>query len=100
MKCAARLLLWARSVRQDVHALYLAARDPRVPWYVKAIAIGVVLSVAGSRVIKTMLFGVSDLDLRVFGAACLILTAATVLASYLPARRASKTDPLISLRAE
>jgi uncharacterized membrane protein YkvA (DUF1232 family) len=42
MKCAARLLLWARSVRQDVHALYLAARDPRVPWYVKAIAIGVV----------------------------------------------------------
>jgi uncharacterized membrane protein YkvA (DUF1232 family) len=30
---------WARSVKQDVHALYLAARDPRTPWYAKALAI-------------------------------------------------------------
>jgi len=39
MKAAARLLLWAGTIRRDVHALYLAAHDPRVPWYVKAIAI-------------------------------------------------------------
>ena len=32
---------WARIVRRDVHALYLAARDPRVPWYAKALALGV-----------------------------------------------------------
>ena len=32
---------WARNVRRDVHALYLAARDPRVPWYAKALALGV-----------------------------------------------------------
>jgi len=29
---------WARTLRRDVHALYLAARDPRVPWYAKAVA--------------------------------------------------------------
>jgi len=32
---------WARLVRRDVHAIYLAGRDPRVPWYAKALAIGV-----------------------------------------------------------
>jgi uncharacterized membrane protein YkvA (DUF1232 family) len=30
---------WARLIRRDAHALYLAARDPRVPWYAKALAI-------------------------------------------------------------
>ena len=32
---------WARTIRRDAHALYLAARDPRVPWYAKALAITV-----------------------------------------------------------
>ena len=32
---------WARVIKRDAHALYLAARDPRVPWYAKALAIGV-----------------------------------------------------------
>jgi len=30
---------WARLVKRDVHAIYLAARDPRVPWYAKALAL-------------------------------------------------------------
>jgi hypothetical protein len=30
---------WARTVKRDAHALYLAARDPRVPWYAKALAV-------------------------------------------------------------
>jgi uncharacterized membrane protein YkvA (DUF1232 family) len=30
---------WARAVKRDVHAIYLAARDPRVPWHAKALAI-------------------------------------------------------------
>ncbi len=34
-----RLKTWARTVRRDVHALYLASRDPRVPWYAKALAL-------------------------------------------------------------
>jgi uncharacterized membrane protein YkvA (DUF1232 family) len=30
---------WARSIRRDVHAVYLAARDPRTPWYAQALAV-------------------------------------------------------------
>ncbi|MBP0443750.1 DUF1232 domain-containing protein [Roseomonas sp. SSH11] len=36
-----RLKDWARAIRQDVHALYLAARDPRTPWYAKAFALAI-----------------------------------------------------------
>ena len=36
-----RLRQWARGVKRDVHALYLAARDPRVPWYAKVAAMAV-----------------------------------------------------------
>jgi uncharacterized membrane protein YkvA (DUF1232 family) len=36
-----RLRDWARAIKRDVHALYLAARDPRVPWYAKAVALAV-----------------------------------------------------------
>ena len=34
-----RLKDWARAIKRDVLALYLAARDPRVPWYAKALAL-------------------------------------------------------------
>lgn len=30
---------WARLIRRDIHALYLASRDPRVPWHAKAVAV-------------------------------------------------------------
>jgi uncharacterized membrane protein YkvA (DUF1232 family) len=33
------LRIWARRIKRDIHALYLASRDPRVPWYTKALAI-------------------------------------------------------------
>jgi uncharacterized membrane protein YkvA (DUF1232 family) len=36
-----RLGDWARGIKRDVHALALAARDPRVPWYAKAVALAV-----------------------------------------------------------
>jgi uncharacterized membrane protein YkvA (DUF1232 family) len=35
------LKAWARTIRRDTHALYLAARDPRVPWYAKAFGLAV-----------------------------------------------------------
>lgn len=38
----ASLRQWARGLKTEVHALYLACRDPRVPWYAKAIAVFVV----------------------------------------------------------
>ena len=36
-----RLKDWARLIKRDVHALYLASRDPRVPWYAKLLAVAV-----------------------------------------------------------
>jgi uncharacterized membrane protein YkvA (DUF1232 family) len=36
-----RLKQWARNIKRDVVALYFAARDPRVPWYVKVLAAAV-----------------------------------------------------------
>ena len=38
---AGRLKDWAREIKRDVIALYLAARDPRVPWYAQAVALAV-----------------------------------------------------------
>jgi uncharacterized membrane protein YkvA (DUF1232 family) len=38
---AGRLKTWARALKRDVHAIYLAARDPRTPWYAKALALAV-----------------------------------------------------------
>jgi uncharacterized membrane protein YkvA (DUF1232 family) len=34
-----RLRDWARAIKRDVHAVYLASRDPRVPWYAKALGV-------------------------------------------------------------
>lgn len=34
-----RIRQWARALKRDAHALYLASRDPRVPWYAKALAL-------------------------------------------------------------
>jgi uncharacterized membrane protein YkvA (DUF1232 family) len=36
---ASALREWARSIKRDAHALYLAARDPRTPWYAKILAV-------------------------------------------------------------
>jgi uncharacterized membrane protein YkvA (DUF1232 family) len=36
-----RIKEWARAARRDVHALWLAARDPRTPWYARAFALAV-----------------------------------------------------------
>jgi uncharacterized membrane protein YkvA (DUF1232 family) len=38
---AGKLKEWARTITRDAHALYLAARDPRTPWYAKVLAVGV-----------------------------------------------------------
>jgi predicted permease len=64
------------------------------------LALGVVASFALSRVISTLLFGVSPTDLITFTITPAILALVAVLASYIPARRATKVDPLLALRYE
>jgi ABC-type lipoprotein release transport system permease subunit len=52
------------------------------------------------RLMKSLLFGISPLDPLTYIAVPVILAAATVLASYLPARRAAAVDPVEALKAE
>jgi ABC-type antimicrobial peptide transport system permease subunit len=62
--------------------------------------IGAVGSIAASRLIASLLFGVQPGDGVTFAAMIGTLSFVAVLAGYLPARRASRIDPMIALRAE
>jgi ABC-type antimicrobial peptide transport system permease subunit len=62
--------------------------------------IGLVGGAALGRVLSGMLFQLPALDPVTFGAVCLLLVGAGLLASYLPARRAARVDPLVALRSE
>jgi ABC-type antimicrobial peptide transport system permease subunit len=63
-------------------------------------AIGLVLSVALSRVMEAGLLGIATSDARVFAGFAAILIATALLASYIPARRAAAIDPINALRVE
>jgi ABC-type antimicrobial peptide transport system permease subunit len=62
--------------------------------------LGILLALGLSRGLSIFLFGVSPFDPLTFGTAVLALAVAALVASYLPARRATRTDPLVSLRTE
>ncbi|HLK47429.1 MAG TPA: ABC transporter permease [Bryobacteraceae bacterium] len=62
--------------------------------------IGLIAAAALMRLMKTLLFGISPLDPLTYAAVPVVLAAAAVLASYLPARRAAAVDPVEALRAE
>jgi predicted permease len=64
------------------------------------IAVGVVLSFAVTRFLSSLLFGVRATDLFTFGALSILLIIVSLIACYLPARRATKVDPLVALRYE
>ena len=61
---------------------------------------GAVLSVAGARVMRTLVFGIAPLDPLSFVLAGSALFLVALLAAWIPARRATAVDPLVALREE
>jgi putative ABC transport system permease protein len=64
------------------------------------VGIGVITSFAATRLMKSLLFGVSATDPLTFATVALLLILVSLFACYLPARRATKVDPLVALKRE
>jgi putative ABC transport system permease protein len=64
------------------------------------IAIGAIASVFAGRLVSSLLFGVSALDPMTIGGVGVVLVSVATLASWLPARRAARVDPLVAMRGD
>jgi len=62
--------------------------------------IGIAASLAATRMIRTMLFGISNLDAITYASVVILLLVTAALAAWAPARRAAGVDPVRALRAE
>ena len=63
-------------------------------------AVGVALAGAASRLLRSLLFGLSPLDLLTFAGAVVLFAIVGLVACYIPARRAGKVDPMVALRCD
>ena len=64
------------------------------------VAVGIAASLALTQAVQSLLFGVGATDPLTFGGVTLLLVGAALLACYLPARRATRVDPIVALRSE
>jgi predicted permease len=90
-----RVALGARS--QDVLRLILGNG---LSLATAGVVVGLAAALAVSRLIGGMLYDVSPRDLSIFVSVPILLTAVVLIATYIPARRAAKVDPVTSLKAE
>jgi ABC-type antimicrobial peptide transport system permease subunit len=99
----------ARRTREIGIRMALGARPNGVLWMIVregivmlagGMAIGLLLAAATGRLLAGMLYEVGALDPIAFSAAPLLLGMATLLATWLPARRATRISPMAALRTE
>jgi ABC-type antimicrobial peptide transport system permease subunit len=64
------------------------------------VACGLAAAVVMMRLMSALLFGVNPVDPATYGAVSVVLASAALLASYLPARKATRIEPVDALRAE
>jgi predicted permease len=64
------------------------------------VVIGAVMSMATARILKSLLFGLSPADPLTYGAVALLLAIVALLACWIPARLATKVDPMVALRTD
>jgi ABC-type antimicrobial peptide transport system permease subunit len=64
------------------------------------LALGLPLSLGGLRLLQSQLFELSSSDPLTLAGSVLIIAAVTLLAAWLPARRATKVDPIVALRCD
>jgi predicted permease len=83
--------------RSNVLGLVLRAAFVQLGW---GLAIGIPAALAGGRLLARQLYGVKSYDPVILGLAAVILAACALLAALVPARRATRVDPIVALRYE
>lgn len=64
------------------------------------VAVGIIAGLALTQLMRSLLFGVNAADPLTFAGVAILLTVVAIGACYIPARRATHTDPIVALRHE
>jgi hypothetical protein len=96
---------WRWRAEGELERHYDTAADQDIPFPFapksdEEIALGLIIAFPATRVLSALLFGVEATDATVFSAVAAVLLCVALAASYLPAHRATRVDPMVALRPE